>query len=97
MIKEKFTTQSLEHLGILAGVLKKVKFIEKIDKLLPIAKEKGAKATIGERVTAMIYNALGFMDNRLYMFSSFLSHKPIKRWALTSQQRTSQTMPWADA
>ena len=43
-----FNTESLSHLGILAGVLKKVRFIERIDKMIPIAKEKGAKATIGE-------------------------------------------------
>lgn len=77
--KSQFNTESLSHLGILAGVLKKVRFIERIDKMIPIAKEKGAKATIGERTAAMIYNALGFIDSRLYMFSEFLSHKPVKR------------------
>ena len=79
MDKNQFETQSLEHLGILAGILKKSKFIETIDTLMPVAKEKGAKVTMGERVAAMIFNALGFMDSRLYMFSSFLSKKPIKR------------------
>ena len=79
MDKNQFETQSLEHLGILAGILKKTKFIETIDHFMPVAKEKGAKVTMGERVAAMIFNALGFMDSRLYMFSSFLSKKPVKR------------------
>ena len=77
--KNQFNTESLSHLGILAGVLKKVKFIERVDKILPLSKKKGAKVTIGERTVSMIYNALGFMDSRLYMFPEFLSHKPIKR------------------
>ena len=34
---------------------------------------------MGERVCAMILNALGFVNNRLYMFAEFLSNKPIKR------------------
>ena len=79
MDKNQFETQGLEHLGILAGILKKTKFIETIDNQISVAKEKGAKVTMGERIAAMIFNALGFMDSRLYMFSSFLSKKPIKR------------------
>ncbi|KAG8176091.1 hypothetical protein JTE90_025549 [Oedothorax gibbosus] len=34
---------------------------------------------MGERVTAMILNGLGFMDNRLYMFPEFLSNKPVDK------------------
>ena len=71
--------ENIDHLGLVAGVIKKTKLIERIDKILPIAKEKGAKVTMGERVSAMILNALGFVDNRLYMFAEFLSNKPIKR------------------
>ena len=71
--------ENIDHLGLVAGVIKKTKLIERIDKILPIAKEKGAKVTMGERVSAMILNALGFIDNRLYMFAEFLSNKPIKR------------------
>ena len=73
MQEQPYTTQSLSHLGILAGMIQKVKLIERIDHHLPIAKEKGARVTMGERVASMIYNALGFMDSRLYIFSSFLS------------------------
>ena len=79
MDNPEFSSQSLTHLGLLAGVVKKIKFIQRIDKLLPVTKEKGAKVTMGERTAAMIYNALGFIDNRLYMFSEFLSQKPVDR------------------
>ena len=95
MKKTQFSSQSLSHLGILAGTMKKIKFIERIDNLLPISLQKGAKATMGERITAMIYNALGFIDNRLYMFSEFLSHKPVQRLLgehLTAQDFTDDAL-----
>ena len=34
---------------------------------------------IGQRVTAMIINSLGFMNTRLYMFPEFLENKPVDR------------------
>ena len=77
--KEKIHGKPLEHLGLLAGVMKKVRLIESVDKFLPVSKNKGAHATMGERVAAMIYNSLGFVDSRLYMFPEFLSQKPVQR------------------
>ncbi len=79
MAQVKFSSQSLDHLGILAGVVKKIKLVERIDTLLPVSKEKGSKVTMGERVLSMIYNGLGFIDSRLYMFSDFLKTKPVGR------------------
>jgi transposase len=76
---DQISGENIDHLGLVAGVLKKIQLVKRIDKMLPIAKEKGAKVTMGERVAAMILNALGFVDNRLYMFAEFLSNKPIKR------------------
>ena len=52
-LNSQFNTESLSHLGILAGVLKRVRFVERVDKILPVAKEKGAKTTIGERSAAI--------------------------------------------
>jgi hypothetical protein len=34
---------------------------------------------MGERLAAMVLNALGFMDDRLYMFPEFLKNKPFDR------------------
>ncbi len=34
---------------------------------------------MGKRVAAMIMNGLGFMDDRLYMFSEFLANKPVDK------------------
>ena len=79
MKQPQFSSQSLDHLGILAGVVKKIKLVDRIDSLLPVSKEKGSKVTMGERVLAMIFNGLGFIDSRLYMFSDFLKTKPVNR------------------
>ena len=79
MEQNQYSSQHLGHLGILAGVFKKIKFKERVDKLIPVSHEKGAKITMGERAMATTYNSLGFFDNRLYMFSKFLEEKPIER------------------
>ena len=78
-MKQDKSSQSLEHLGILAGVVKKIKLVERIDSCIPVSKEKGSKVTMGERVLSMIFNGLGFIDSRLYMFSDFLKTKPVNR------------------
>lgn len=63
--------QVLDHLGIVASVISRLKLVEKIDSRLPVSKEKGAKVTMGQRVAAMILNGLGFTDDRLYLFPEF--------------------------
>lgn len=55
--------QAIDHLGLIASTIKKLGTIEKIDQRIPIAKEKGAKLSMGQRVAAMILNGLGFVDD----------------------------------
>lgn len=71
--------QQLDHLGLVASVIKRLKLIERIDAKIPVSKEKGSKVSIGQRVAAMILNGLGFTDDRLYIFPEFLENKPIGR------------------
>jgi transposase len=77
--KTQYTTQNLDHLGLVAATAHRIGLVEKIDKRLPLSKEKGAKLGMGHRVLGMILNALGFMDQRLYLFSEFMHTKPIDR------------------
>lgn len=77
--EENASSQVLDHLGLVASVIKDIGLIAKIDKRIPVSKEKGAKLTIGQRVAAMILNGLGFMDDRLYLFPTFLENKPVTR------------------
>ena len=60
----------------MAAVIDKIGFIEKIDARLPL---HHAKTSMGQRVAAMLYNGLGFLDDRLYMFPQFLDNKPVDR------------------
>jgi len=69
----------LDHLGLVASVIKEIGLVEKIDARLPVSKNKGAKVTMGERIAAMVLNGLGFIDDRLYMFADFLANKPVDK------------------
>jgi hypothetical protein len=55
----------LGHLGIVAAIINELGIIDKIGKQLPISKEHGAIVTIGQRVSSMIINRLGFLNDRL--------------------------------
>ena len=77
--KEQINGKVLDHLGIVAATIEKLGLIEKIDNKLPVSAQKGSKASMGQRVAAMILNGLGFIDDRLYMFPDFLANKPVER------------------
>ena len=77
-ITETVITKQLGHLGLIAAVVKKLKIVEKIDRRLPVSKEHGAIVTMGQRVSAMILNGLGFLNDRLYLHSMFFEDKPIE-------------------
>jgi Domain of unknown function (DUF4277) len=65
------STQPLDHLGLIAAIVKQIGLEEKIDKQLPLNAEMGVSVSMGKRVHAMILNGLGFINTRLYMFSKF--------------------------
>jgi transposase len=70
-------TDVLDHFGLVAATIDKLGIAKQIDRLLPMT--KGAKTTYGQRASAMILNGLGFMDDRLYLFPTFLENKPVSR------------------
>ena len=69
----------IDHLGLVSDVINELGLIEKIDARLPLPAGCGSKVSMGERVSAMILNGLGFVDSRLYMFPEFLRNKPMDR------------------
>lgn len=80
MLKEtEVSGQVLDHLGLVASVIHRLKLVEKVDARIKVSRDKGAKVTMGQRLAAMILNGLGFMDDRLYMFPDFLRNKPVER------------------
>lgn len=69
-----FTTQRLDHLGIVAGICRKIHLIERIDaKVGPTER----KVSVGQAVQAMVLNALGFVGRPLYLTPEFFAHKPV--------------------
>lgn len=69
-----FSTQGLDHLGIVAGICHRIDLIDTIDRFIGPTHRK---VSVGESVMAMILNALGFVSRPLYLMSEFFSNKPV--------------------
>ena len=79
LTRNQVSSQTLDHLGLVAATIHDLRLIERIDKLLPLNMDKGVNLTIGQRVASMILTGLGFIDTRLYMFAEYLQDKPLER------------------
>ena len=61
--------ERLDHLGVIAGVIKDLGIVELIDaRISPEAKEE---ITTGEAIAGMILNGLGFSDRPLSLTPQF--------------------------
>jgi uncharacterized protein DUF4277 len=68
------TVERLDHLGIIAGVIKDLGIIEMIDaRIVPDDQED---ITTGEAVAGMILNGLGFSDRPLSLTPQLFANKP---------------------
>lgn len=70
-----YETQRLDHLGIVAGICKRIKLIETIDNYM--ITPGGRKVSCGEASQAMVLNALGLTGRALYLMPEYLANKPI--------------------
>ena len=69
------TVERLDHLGIIAGVIKDVGIIEMIDaRIVPDDQED---ITTGEAVAGMLLNGLGFSDRPMSLSPQFFANKPV--------------------
>ncbi|MBF0364911.1 MAG: IS1634 family transposase [Oligoflexia bacterium] len=75
-ISNDIITQPVAHLGIVAGILKKIGLANKVDQLLPKT-SNNYTVSHGNAVAAMILNGLGFVERRLYMVSTFFKDLPV--------------------
>ena len=73
-----YIPQRLDHYGVVAGICHKLGISERIDVLLD-GKDSRRKVSIGQAVTAMIINGLGYTNRTLYMMSDFFRGKPIQK------------------
>jgi transposase len=74
MAEESYSTQRLDHLGIVAGICQQIGLIEQIDTYVGAT---GRKVSVGEAVQAMVLNALGFVGSALYLTPEFFDNKPV--------------------
>jgi transposase len=72
---ESVSVERLDHLGVVASVIKELGLIEMIDaRLRPHNQEE---ITLGEAIAGMIVNGLGFANRPLSLTPQFLAHKPL--------------------
>jgi transposase len=77
--KPNISVKSMGHLGLVAGMIDRLGLVELLDEALPCQQAKGSKVSHGLRVKAMLLSALGFTDNRLYIFPEFLEDVAVNR------------------
>jgi len=69
--------KKLDHLGLVAGTIKELGLIEKIDNRLGI-KEREEIST-GEAIAGMIINGLGFTSRPLSLTPRFFEHVAVEK------------------
>ncbi len=65
--------QSIDHLGIIAGIIDSIGLVEIINEIVGQAPDE--KVSAGHVVKAMILNGMGFVSSPLYMFPDFFQDK----------------------
>ncbi len=73
---ESVKVERLDHLGIIAGVIKDLGIIEMID--TRIVPDKREEISTGEAVAGMIINGLGFSNRPISLTPQFFSKKPLE-------------------
>lgn len=71
-----YTTQCLDHLGIVAGICKEIELAEQVDRIVGPTERQ---VSVGEALQAMVLNALGFVSRPLYLTPEFFANKPLDR------------------
>lgn len=69
-------SKRLDHLGIVAGIMKDLKIIEMIDERIPPDEQEEISA--GEAVGGMILNGLGFSQRPISLTPQFFENKPLE-------------------
>jgi len=70
-----YSIERLDHLGVVAGVIKDLKIVELIDQRLGTF--EGETLSAGETISGMIINGLGFSNKPLSLTPMFFKHAPL--------------------
>jgi Domain of unknown function (DUF4277) len=100
-----YQSQSLDHLGLVAGMFEELGIGDVIDRAIAQDMTKRT-VSLGHAVKAMILNGLGFVNQQLYLVPSFFQHKPTERLVgpgITAEgswpngmKLSSKTLPYQD-
>ena len=72
-----YSSKTLDHLGLIAGMCQEIGISEVIDECCPSESPDQIVST-GKALEAMILNGLGFVNKRLYLIPHFFRDKPIE-------------------
>jgi transposase len=75
---ETHKSQTLEHLGLVAGMFDELGIGDLVDELVPQDLSQ-RKVSVGQALKAMVLNGLGFANRRLYLMPEFFRNKPTER------------------
>jgi len=75
---ETYNSETLEHLGLVAGMFDELGIGELVDELVPQDLSQ-RKVSVGQALKAMVLNGLGFANRRLYLMPEFFRNKPTER------------------
>ena len=85
MICGEISVQTLNHLGIIAGIIDELGVVEQIDQRL--GRHPKEIVSAGQVVKAMILNGLGFVSAPLYLFGKFFEGKAIEHFTKETRRR----------
>ena len=77
-MSETYKSETLEHLGLVAGMFDELGIGELVNALVPQDLEQ-RRISVGQALKAMVLNGLGFANRRLYLTSKFFQNKPTGR------------------
>jgi len=73
-----YSTQRIDHLGLISGLIDEIGVVEYIDSIIPKT-SNNTKMSHGELLKAMLLNGLGFTSQPLYLYSEFFSEKALDK------------------
>jgi len=78
MVPPRYRSQTLDHLGLVAGMYEELGIGERIDQVIAQDRDK-RQVSLGQAVKAMVLNGLGLVNQRLYLVAKFFGDKPTER------------------
>lgn len=70
----KLNSKRIDHLGIIAGIIKDLKIVELVNQRIP--QDPREEISVGEAIAGMIINGLGFSDRPLSLTPNFFKVRP---------------------